>query len=67
MEYQASDHPDERGKSEEMNVQFKEDFSKEDSEAHASVQKFKKPCRKNGKRAFLKEGYALIDGLRVDP
>lgn len=51
----------------EMNIQFKEDFSKEDREARAKLWPKVQEARKNGKRAFLKEGFALIDGLRVDP
>ncbi len=51
----------------EMNIHFKEDFSKEDREARAKLWPKVQEARKNGKRAFLKEGYALIDGIRVDP
>ncbi|RXN13820.1 interleukin-1 receptor-like 1 [Labeo rohita] len=52
----------------EMNIQFKKDFSKEDHEARAKLwPKVRQEARKNGKRAFLNEGSALIDELRVDP
>jgi len=50
----------------EMNIQFKEDFSKEDREARAKLWPKVQEARKNGKRAFLKESYALRE-LRVDP
>lgn len=51
----------------EMNLHFKEDFSREDREARAKLWPKVQEARRNGKRAFLKEGYALIDGQRVDP
>lgn len=44
----------------ETHIRFREDFSKEDREVWPVVQ-----VRK-GKRAFLKEGYALIDNRLVD-
>lgn len=50
-----------------MNIQFKEDFLKVDRKARAKLWPKVQEARKNGKRAFLKEGYALIDGLRVEP
>lgn len=50
-----------------MNIKFKEDFSKGDCEASAKMWPKVQEARKNGKRAFLNEGYAFIDGLRVDP
>ena len=51
----------------EMNIQFKEDFSKEDREARAKLWPKVQEARRNGKKASLREGYALIDGHRVDP
>ncbi|KAI2643982.1 DNA replication factor Cdt1 [Labeo rohita] len=51
----------------EMNIQFKEDFSKEDREARAKLWPKVQEARRNGKKASLREGYALIDGRRVDP
>ncbi|KAJ8015946.1 hypothetical protein DPEC_G00001980 [Dallia pectoralis] len=43
------------------------DFSKDDREARAKLWPRIQEARKAGKRAFLKEGYALIDNKRVDP
>lgn len=51
----------------DMHIRFKEDFSKEDREARAKLWPLVQEARKTGKRAFLKEGYALIDNRRVDP
>lgn len=51
----------------EMHIQFREDFSKEDREARSKLWPMVQEARKKGKRAFLKEGYALIDNRRVDP
>lgn len=51
----------------EMNIQFKEDFSKEDHEARAKLWPKVQEARRNGKKACLREGYALTDGHRVDP
>ncbi|KAJ8016004.1 hypothetical protein DPEC_G00002620 [Dallia pectoralis] len=51
----------------EMHIRFKEDFSKDDREARAKLWLRIQEARKAGKRAFLKEGYALIDNKRVDP
>ncbi|XP_078790757.1 uncharacterized protein LOC144986724 [Oryzias latipes] len=51
----------------EMHIHFKEDFSKEDREARAKLWPLVQEARKRGQRAFLKEGYALIDNRRVDP
>lgn len=51
----------------EMNIQFKEDFSKEDREARAKLWPKVQEARRNGKKASLREGFALIDGHRVDP
>lgn len=50
----------------EMNIRFKEDFSKEDRKAQAKLWPLIQDARSKGKRAFLKEGYALIDNQRVD-
>ncbi|KAK1885690.1 Rabenosyn-5 [Dissostichus eleginoides] len=51
----------------EMHVRFKEDFSKEDREARSKLWPLVQEARRKGKRAFLKEGFALIDNKRVDP
>ncbi|KAJ8007712.1 hypothetical protein DPEC_G00097010 [Dallia pectoralis] len=51
----------------EMHIRFTEDFSKDDREARAKLWLRIQEARKAGKRAFLKEGYALIDNKRVDP
>lgn len=51
----------------EMHIHFREDFSKEDREAYSKLWPVVQEARKKGKRAFLKEGYALIDNSRVDP
>lgn len=78
---QASDHPvcnadssrrsleksREARECKKKNINFKEDFSKEDREACAKLWPKVQEARKNGKIAFLKEGNAFIDGLRVDP
>lgn len=45
----------------EMHIRFKENFSKEDREARAKLWPLVQEVRKRGTRAFLKEGYALID------
>uniref|UniRef100_A0A1A8MRJ2 Uncharacterized protein n=1 Tax=Nothobranchius pienaari TaxID=704102 RepID=A0A1A8MRJ2_9TELE len=49
----------------EMNVRFREDFSKE--EARTKLWPLVQEARRKGKRAFLKDGYALLDNKRVDP
>lgn len=51
----------------EMNIHFKEDFSKEDREARVKLWPLVQDARSKGKGAFLKDGYALIDNQRVDP
>lgn len=51
----------------EMHIRFKEDFSSEDRVARAKLWPLVQEARRNGKRACLKEGYALIDNRRVDP
>lgn len=51
----------------ELHIRFREDFSKEDREARSKLWPLVLEARKKGKRAFLKEGYALIDNHRVDP
>lgn len=51
----------------EMHIRFREDFSREDREACSKLWPLVQEARKKGKRAFLKEGYALIDNRRVDP
>ena len=50
-----------------MNIRFKEDFSKEDGEARAKLWPKVEETRRNGRKAFLKEGYAVIDGWRIEP
>ena len=44
----------------EMNIQFKEDFSKEDCEARAKLWPKVQEARQNGKKASLREVYALV-------
>ncbi|KAI4905601.1 hypothetical protein NFI96_006897 [Prochilodus magdalenae] len=51
----------------EMHIQFKEDFSKEDREARRKLWPLVRDARQRGQRAFLKEGYALINNQRIDP
>ncbi len=51
----------------ELHISFKEDFSKEDRLAHAKLWPLVQEARRRRKRAYLKEGYALIDNKRVDP
>ncbi|KAF3859877.1 hypothetical protein F7725_000132 [Dissostichus mawsoni] len=51
----------------EMHIRFKEDFSKEGREARSKLWPLVQEARRKGKRAFLKEGFALIDNKRVDP
>lgn len=51
----------------EKHIQFKEDFSKEDREARRKLWPLVRDARLRGERAFLKEGYALINNRRVDP
>ncbi|KAL7380404.1 hypothetical protein ABVT39_017299 [Epinephelus coioides] len=50
-----------------MHIRFREDFSKEDREARNKLWPLVQDARRRGKRAFLKEGYALIENKRVDP
>ncbi len=45
-----------------MNVRLKEDFSKEDREALAKLWPLVQEARRNGKKAFPEDGYALTDG-----
>ncbi|KAL1275024.1 hypothetical protein QQF64_027838 [Cirrhinus molitorella] len=51
----------------DLHISFKEDFSKEDRLARAKLWPLVQEARRRGKRAYLKEGYALIDNKRVDP
>lgn len=51
----------------ELNIHFKEDFSKEDREARAKLWPRVEEARRNSRMAFLKEGYAIIHGIRVGP
>lgn len=51
----------------ELNIYFREDFSKEDREARAKLWPRVEEARRKGRKAFLKEGYAIIDGIRVEP
>ena len=44
----------------DMHIRFKEDFSKEDREAR-KLWPLVQEARKRGKRAFLKEGYAITE------
>ncbi|CAM4561979.1 unnamed protein product [Leuciscus chuanchicus] len=50
----------------ELHVQFRQDWSKEDREARAKLYPTVQEARRNGKKAYLKEGYAIIDGKRVE-
>lgn len=50
----------------ELHIQFRQDWSREDREARATLYPTVEEARRNGKKAFLKEGYAIIDGKRVD-
>lgn len=50
----------------ELHVQFRQDWSKEDREARAKLYPKVQEARRNGKKAYLKEGYAIIDGKRVE-
>lgn len=45
----------------EMHIRFREDFSKEDWEACTKLWPLVQDTRRRGQRAFLKEGYALIN------
>lgn len=45
----------------EMHIHLREDFPKEDLEAHTKLWPLVQKARRKGKRAFLTEGYALID------
>lgn len=51
----------------DMGIRFKEDFSREDREARAKLWPKVEEARKNGKKASLREGYALIEGKRIVP
>lgn len=50
----------------ELHVHFRQDWSKEDREARAKLYPTVQEARRNRKKAYLKEGYAIIDGKRVD-
>lgn len=49
----------------ELNIQFRQDCSKEARETWAKL--YLMVEERNGKRAFLKVGYAIIDGKKVEP
>lgn len=51
----------------ELHIYFKKDYIKEDREARAKLYPLVQEARKKGLRAYLLEGYAMIDGRRVDP
>lgn len=51
----------------EKKIIFKKDFSKEDREAREKLWPRVDEARRRGKKAFLKEGYAIIDGKKVYP
>lgn len=51
----------------DMHISFKEDFSKEDRLARSKLWPLVQEARRRGKRAYLREGFALIDNQRVDP
>ncbi|KAG1956935.1 hypothetical protein F2P79_008391, partial [Pimephales promelas] len=48
----------------EKKISFKKDFSKEDREAREKLWPRVDEARRRGKKAFLKEGYAIIDGKK---
>ncbi|CAI5638841.1 unnamed protein product [Oreochromis niloticus] len=49
----------------EMKIRFREDFCKEDSEAHKRLWPRVEEARSRGLKAFLKKGYAVIDGRQI--
>lgn len=49
----------------EMKVRFREDFCKEDREAHACLWLKVEEARKRGLKAYLRDGHAVIDSRRV--
>lgn len=51
----------------EKKIIFKQDFSKGDREARVKLWPRVDEARCRGKKAFLKEGYAIIDGKKVYP
>ncbi len=50
----------------QMNIYFREDFSK-DREARAKLWPKVEEARRNGRKAFLKEGDTVVDGRRIEP
>ena len=48
-----------------MKIRFREDFCKEDREAHARLWPRVEEARKRGLKAYLRDGHAVIDGRRV--
>lgn len=46
-------------------IRFREDFCKEDREAHACLWPKVEEGRKRGLKAYLRDGHAVIDGHRV--
>lgn len=50
----------------ELHIKFRQDWSKEDREARALLYPLVEEARRNGKKAYLKEGYAIIEGKRVE-
>lgn len=51
----------------EKHITFKQDFSKEDREAREKLWPRVDEAKRQGKRAYLREGYAIIDGKKVYP
>lgn len=51
----------------DMSIYFRDDFSKEDREARAKLWPKVEGARRNGRKAFLKEGYAVINGRKIEP
>ncbi|CAI5692257.1 unnamed protein product [Oreochromis niloticus] len=49
----------------EMKIRFREDFCKEDREARKRLWPRVEEARSRGLKAFLKEGYAVIDGRQI--
>ncbi|XP_051796431.1 programmed cell death 1 ligand 1-like [Acanthochromis polyacanthus] len=51
----------------DLHIYFKKDYIKEDREARAKLYPLVQEAKKRNLKAYLLEGYAMIDGRRVDP
>lgn len=51
----------------DLHIVFKQDFSKEDRAAREKLYPLVQEAKRKNLRAYLKEGYALIDGKKVYP